>query len=79
MSAARAQLGRAARLGDKVVVEMRAWESRHTSPEGEIVEVLGAPDAEGVDMLSVLRQYDLPLRFPRAALHEASAVGSFGA
>src|SRR5712691_9143325 len=36
-------VGRQALVGDKVVVELRAWESRHTNPEGEIVEVLGAP------------------------------------
>jgi ribonuclease R len=69
-------VGRPARVGDKVVVELREWESRHTSPEGEIVEVLGAPDAEGVDMLSVLRQYDLPLHFPKEVLDEAHAIGS---
>ena len=69
-------VGRPARVGDKVVVELREWESRHTSPEGEIVEVLGAPDAEGVDMLSVLRQYDLPLHFPKEVLAEAHAIGS---
>ena len=69
-------VGRPARVGDKVVVELREWESRHTSPEGEIVEVLGAPDAEGVDMLSVLRQYDLPLHFPKAVLDEAHAIGA---
>ena len=69
-------VGRPARVGDKVVVELRAWESRHTNPEGEVVEVLGAPDAEGVDMLSVLRQYDLPLHFPKAALHEARGIGT---
>ncbi|MEI9962571.1 MAG: VacB/RNase II family 3'-5' exoribonuclease [Limisphaerales bacterium] len=69
-------VGRPAHVGDKVVVELREWESRHTSPEGEIVEVLGAPDAEGVDMLSVLRQYNLPLHFPKAVLAEAHAIGS---
>ena len=69
-------MGRPARIGDKVVVELREWESRHTNPEGEIVEVLGAPDAEGVDMLSVLRQYDLPLHFPKPVLHEARTIGS---
>ncbi|MEI6077195.1 MAG: ribonuclease R [Verrucomicrobiota bacterium] len=69
-------VGRPARVGDKVVVELREWESRHSNPEGEIVEVLGAPDAEGVDMLSVLRQYDLPLHFPRAVLAEAHAIGA---
>ena len=69
-------VGRPAHIGDKVVVELRDWESRNTNPEGEIVEVLGAPGEEGVDMLSVLRQYDLPLHFPRAVLHEAHAIGT---
>ena len=55
-------VGRPANAGDKVVVELGEWESRHTNPEGEIVEVLGPPTAEGVDMLGVLRQYDLPLK-----------------
>ncbi len=67
-------LGRPARTGDKVVVELREWESRHTNPEGEIIEVLGPPDEEGVDMLSVLRQYQLPLHFPKEALAEAEAI-----
>jgi ribonuclease R len=68
--------GRPARIGDKVVVELREWEWRNSNPEGEIVEVLGAPDEEGVDMLSVLRQYNLPLHFPKAVLAEAHAIGS---
>lgn len=72
----RGGMGRPARIGDKVVVELKEWETRHTNPEGEIVEVLGAPDAEGVDMLSVLRQYGLPLHFPKAALREAHAIGT---
>ena len=58
-------VGRPAQVGDKVVVELREWESRNANPEGEIIEVLGAPDEEGVDMLSVLRQYNLPLHFPK--------------
>ncbi|HEV2692338.1 MAG TPA: ribonuclease R [Verrucomicrobiae bacterium] len=69
-------VGRPARVGDKVVVELHEWEWRNSNPEGEIVEVLGAPDAEGVDMLSVLRQYDLPLHFPKGVLAEAHAIGS---
>jgi ribonuclease R len=68
-------LGRPAQVGDKVVVELREWESRNANPEGEIIEVLGPPDAEGVDMLSVLRQYNLPLHFPKAVLAEARAIG----
>ena len=69
-------VGRAPQVGDKVVIELREWQSRHTNPEGEIIEVLGPPDAEGVDMLSVLRQYDLPLHFPKQVLHEARSFGT---
>jgi ribonuclease R len=69
-------VGRPAHVGDKVVVELRDWESRNINPEGEIVEILGAPGEEGVDMLSVLRQYDLPLHFPKAVLNEAHAIGT---
>ena len=66
--------GRPAVVGDKVVVELTLWEDRFTPPEGEIVEVLGPPDAEGVDMLSVLRNYGLPLSFPKEVLDEAQAI-----
>jgi len=69
-------VGRPAYPGDKVVVELREWESRNANPNGEIIEVLGAPDEEGVDMLSVLRQYDLPLHFPKNVLQEARSFGA---
>jgi ribonuclease R len=69
-------VGRKPNLGDKVVVELLEWKSRHTNPEGEIIEVLGAPDEEGVDMLSVLRQYNLPLHFPKPVLAEARSHGA---
>ena len=69
-------VGRSARPGDKVVVELKEWESRHTNPEGIITEVLGPPTAEGVDMLAVLRNYNLPLKFPRKVLQEARRIGS---
>ncbi|SKA86728.1 ribonuclease R [Prosthecobacter debontii] len=67
-------VGREAYPGDKVVVELTSWENRHTPPEGEVIEVLGAPDAEGVDMLSVLRHYALPLHFPKEVLAQAQTI-----
>jgi ribonuclease R len=67
-------VGREPQVGDKVVIELRAWESSHSNPEGEIIEVLGKPDEEGVDMLSVLRNYNLPLHFPKNVLHEANTI-----
>ena len=60
--------------GDKVVVRLEEWQSRHVNPEGEIVEVLGRADAPGIDMLSIIRKYDLPTEFPRAVLDEANRI-----
>lgn len=68
--------GRAAQIGDKVVVALRDWPSREANPEGDIIEVLGRPDAPGVDMLAVLRQYQLPTAFPAAVRREAESFGN---
>ena len=61
-------------LGDKVVVRLDEWESRHVNPEGEIIETLGPADAPGVDMLSIVRKYDLPIDFPEAVVGEAERI-----
>ena len=63
-----------AKRGDKVVVRLQAWESRHVNPEGEIIEVLGPATAPGVDMLSIIRKYNLPTAFPRKVLEEANQI-----
>ncbi len=66
--------GPVAAAGDKVVVRLDAWESRHVNPEGEIIEVLGPASAPGVDMLSVVRKYHLPTEFPRDVLEQAERI-----
>lgn len=65
-----------AKRGDKVVVRLEEWQSRHVNPEGEIIEVLGPADAPGIDVLSIIRNYHLPTDFPRAVLQEAEAIPS---
>src|SRR5215469_18215204 len=64
----------APQVGDKVVVRLEAWESRHVNPEGEIIEVLGPASAPGIDMLSITRKYHLPTDFPRDVLDEAKGI-----
>ncbi len=70
----RGKLPRAADRGDKVVVRLEEWNSRHVNPEGEIIEVLGPAAAPGVDMLSIVRKYDLPTEFPKNVLEEADQI-----
>src|SRR5213596_2138029 len=64
----------AAIVGDKVVVHLESWESRHVNPEGEIVEVLGPASAPGIDMLSIIRKYHLPAEFPKDVLDQAERI-----
>src|SRR5438445_8796473 len=71
---ARAKLPKAPGRGDKVVVRLEPLESRHVNPEGEIIELLGPASAPGVDMLSIIRKYDLPTEFPRASVDEANRI-----
>ena len=70
----RAKLRKTPTRDDKVVVRLEAWESRHVNPEGEIIEVLGAATAPGIDMLSIVRKYDLPTAFPKSVLDEANRI-----
>jgi ribonuclease R len=62
------------RIGDKVVVKLERWESRHVNPEGKIIEVLGPRGAPGVDILSIIRKYHLALEFPRPVMNEAETI-----
>ena len=61
-------------MGDKVVVRLEKWESRHVNPEGAIIEVLGPSTAPGVDMLSIIRKYHLPTEFPGDVMAAAQQV-----
>ncbi|HEY2144257.1 MAG TPA: ribonuclease R [Candidatus Udaeobacter sp.] len=68
------QLETGGTVGDKVVVRLDAWESRHINPEGEIIEVLGPASMPGIDMLSIIRKYHLPAEFPKDVLDQAARI-----
>lgn len=57
--------------GDKVVFEMLRFPSPDMTGEGVITEVLGPKGAPGVDLVSVVRQFNLPDDFSPEALAEA--------
>ena len=62
--------------GDMVLVRLTAWPqaSMDAGPEGEIVRVLGREGDPGVDVQSVIIQFDLPDQFSPKAVREAEAV-----
>ncbi len=61
-------------LGQKVVVELHEWNSPHAPLTGHVLEALGAPDAPGVDLLSIIHKYDLPTSFPEAVEQQAAEI-----
>ena len=61
-------------IGQKVVVELKEWPDRRKPPEGIVTEVLGSPDAPGVDLLSIIRKHDLPTSFPEKVEQEAAEI-----
>ncbi len=62
--------------GLKVIAEItaEAKEEERKSPEGKIVEILGDRDEPGIDILSVIRSYELPDVFTRRELRQAERV-----
>ena len=51
--------------GQKVLVSLEEWIDPLLGPEGKIVEVLGYPDDPGMDILTLIKDYALPLGFPQ--------------
>ena len=60
--------------GHKVVVEITDFGSKLKSPEGRITEILGHENDPGVDILSIIKGYDLPVQFPEKVLKQADKV-----
>ena len=66
--------------GQKVVVTIEDWGDGTKNPEGRVVEVLGDPDAPGVDILSIIRTHELDPEFPPEVESSAQAIrGDFDA
>ena len=63
-----------AKSGEKVVTEITAYPDRSQKLTGKILEVLGNKYAAGTDILSVIRRFDLPDSFPKAALRFAESL-----
>ena len=59
--------------GDKVVAKLIDWKDRGTNPEGLLVERLGRATDPGIDILSIIRKFNLPAAFPPEALAEAES------
>lgn len=63
-----------AKNGQKVVVELTSFGGAGKKPEGKVIEILGSVSEPGVDILSIVKGYDLPTEFPQKVLNQAERV-----
>ena len=63
-----------AKNNDKVIVKIIKYPEKGKNAEGEIIEVLGNSNQAGIDMLSVIREFELPNEFPDFVKEEAEAI-----
>ena len=65
-----------ARNNHKVLVKILEYPKKGKNAEGKIIEILGGVNEAGVDMLSLIKQYELPYKFPEEVVAEAKAFGT---
>lgn len=64
-----------ARNNHKVLVQITKYPQKGKKAEGKILEVIGNVNEAGIDMLSLIKDYDLPYRFPKDVVKEAKKFG----
>ncbi|WP_415324739.1 ribonuclease R [Chryseobacterium sp. MMS23-Vi53] len=60
--------------GNKVIVKMTEWKPGDKNPEGEIIQVLGAPGEHETEIHSILAEYGLPYAFPEEVERDADKI-----
>lgn len=63
-----------AKHGQKVVAIITEWPQHSANPVGEVIQVLGKPGDDRVEMQSILAEIDFPLSFSAAAEKEAKSI-----
>lgn len=62
--------------GHKLLVEITDYGNIKKSPEGKVVEILGHENDPGVDILSIVKGYELPTAFSEEVMQQARYVAS---
>lgn len=63
-----------ARSGQKAIARVVEWPEGVKNPVAEIIEVLGDPGDNDVEMHAILAEFDLPFRFKPEILNEAEKI-----
>ena len=60
--------------GHKVVVELTDYGSDRKKPEGKVIEILGHINDPGVDIMSIVKGFDLPVEYPEKVMNQVERV-----
>lgn len=60
--------------GHKVVVELTSYGDERHKPEGKVIEILGHRNDPGVDIMSIVRAYDLPVEFGEKVMNQTQRI-----
>ena len=60
--------------GHKVVVKITNYGDETRNPEGKVVEILGHLNDPGVDIMSVVRAFELPVEFPKEVMRQLDQI-----
>ena len=71
-----AERSKGAVTGHKVVCEITDYGRNNRKPEGKITEILGHVNDPGVDIMSIVRGYELPVEFSEKIMHQAERVAN---
>ena len=63
-----------AKNNQKVVVKITKMPHADKSAEGKIIEIIGDIDQAGVDMISLIKEYDLQYEFPERVINQAKSI-----
>jgi len=63
-----------ARNGQKVVAVITEWPEHSKNPFGKVIQILGQPGENHVEMQAILAEYDFPLSFSEKAEAEARKI-----
>ncbi len=64
-----------ARNNHKVLVKITKFPEKGKNAEGKVIEVIGNVNEAGVDMLSLIKEHNLPSTFPKPVVKEAQKFG----
>ena len=60
--------------GHKVVAQISVYSGNGANPVGSVAEILGHVTDPGVDILSLVKSYDIPTEFPQEVMEEAGRL-----